>query len=90
MGTASKNASEAFDMSWEIAELKKQLADTHIQLAEARRDAERMLSALKGLFRDEPLIYEGRLEGSLYAKVDAIEEARSIIDAARAAEEKTT
>lgn len=39
MGTASQNAAEAFDMSWKIADLEK-------QLAEAKRDIERIAWAM--------------------------------------------
>lgn len=45
--------------------------------------APELLEALEGLLREEPNIYEGRLEASLYVSVDALEDARAAIKKAR-------
>jgi hypothetical protein len=37
-------------------------------------------AALRGLLREEPNIYEGRLEASLYVSVDALEDARAALE----------
>lgn len=51
------------------------------RVEEARKTAlaEELASALAGLLREEPNIYEGRLEASVYVTVDALNAARAAL-----------
>jgi hypothetical protein len=72
----------------------KQLADARLSAEQGVRVAEALAeekaalltrvgvleAALRGLLREEPNIYEGRLEASLYVSVDALEDARAALE----------
>jgi hypothetical protein len=77
-----------------VDDVVKQLADARLSAEQGVKVAEALAAeksallsrvvvleaALRGLLREEPNIYEGRLEASLYVSVDALEDARAALE----------
>lgn len=55
------------------------LNDAYARVDELEAENARLREALEGLLREEPNVYEGRLEASLYVSVDALDAALEAI-----------
>lgn len=71
--------SDEQDMMDEARRARSEEAQLTKEAAEKDAQIKALADALAGILKEEPNIYEGRLEASLYVSVDALEAAQSAL-----------